>query len=196
MTDSRGGGQTHPVPTDGPDRPLPSEDASFRAIFQREARYVWATLRRLGVHPADLEDLTQEVMFRVYRLLPGYDASRPMRPWLFGIAHRVAAEYRRHRRRHPEVPTAFDDRDAAPAPGDTEAEVAARQARALVERALLAVEVDRRAVFILHDLDGCPVPDIARTLEIPLNTAYSRLRLAREEFRAEVARLQTGRAGR
>jgi RNA polymerase sigma-70 factor (ECF subfamily) len=74
--------------------------------------------------------------------------------------------------------------------------VAARQAKALVERALLAVEVDRRAVFILHDLEGCPAPDIARTLEIPVNTAYSRLRLAREEFRAEVARLHSGRTGR
>lgn len=181
---------------DGPGPALPSEDAGFRALFHREAGYVWATLRRLGVHPADVEDVTQEVMLRVFRLQGEYDPSRPLRPWIFGIAHRVAAEWRRHRRRHPEDPTDFDDRDLASTQGDAEAAVAARQAKALVERALLAVEVDRRAVFILHDLEGCPAPDIARTLEIPVNTAYSRLRLAREEFRAEVARLHSGRTGR
>lgn len=175
---------------------LPSEDARFRELFRREAGYVWASLRRLGVHPSEVEDVTQEVMLRVFRLLGDYDPARPLRPWIFGIAHRVASEWRRHRRRHPEDPTAFEDRELVSGAGDAEAELAARQAKAMVERALLAVEVDRRAVFILHDLEGCPVPEIARTLEIPVNTAYSRLRLAREEFRAEVARLHSGRTGR
>lgn len=196
MTDLRAPGQEPSVQRDGTGPALPSEDAGFRALFHREAGYVWATLRRLGVHPSDVEDVTQEVMLRVFRLQGEYDPSRPLRPWIFGIAHRVAAEWRRHRRRHPEDPTAFEDRDLVSTRGDAEAEVAARQAKALVERALLAVEVDRRAVFILHDLEGCPAPDIARTLEIPVNTAYSRLRLAREEFRAEVARLHSGRTGR
>lgn len=196
MTDLRGPGQDPSVQRDGTGSALPSEDAGFRALFHREAGYVWATLRRLGVHPSDVEDVTQEVMLRVFRLQGDYDPSRPLRPWIFGIAHRVAAEWRRHRRRHPEDPTDFDDRDLASTQGDAEATVAARQAKALVERALLAVEIDRRAVFILHDLEGCPAPDIARTLEIPVNTAYSRLRLAREEFRAEVARLHSGRTGR
>lgn len=196
MTDLRAPGQEPSVQRDGTGPALPSEDAGFRALFHREAGYVWATLRRLGVHPSDVEDVTQEVMLRVFRLQGEYDPSRPLRPWIFGIAHRVAAEWRRHRRRHPEDPTAFEDRDLVSTHGDAEAEVAARQAKALVERALLAVEVDRRAVFILHDLEGCPAPDIARTLEIPVNTAYSRLRLAREEFRAEVARLHSGRTGR
>jgi RNA polymerase sigma-70 factor, ECF subfamily len=196
VTDLRVPGQDPSVQRDGTGPTLPSEDAGFRALFHREAGYVWATLRRLGVHPSDVEDVTQEVMLRVFRLQGDYDPSRPLRPWIFGIAHRVAAEWRRHRRRHPEDPTDFDDRDLASTQGDAEAAVAARQAKALVERALLAVEVDRRAVFILHDLEGCPAPDIARTLEIPVNTAYSRLRLAREEFRAEVARLHSGRTGR
>lgn len=196
MTDLRAPGQDPSVQRDGTGPALPSEDAGFRALFHREAGYVWATLRRLGVHPSDVEDVTQEVMLRVFRLQGEYDPSRPLRPWIFGIAHRVAAEWRRHRRRHPEDPTAFEDRDLVSTRGDAEAEVAARQAKALVERALLAVEVDHRAVFILHDLEGCPAPDIARTLEIPVNTAYSRLRLAREEFRAEVARLHSGRTSR
>jgi DNA-directed RNA polymerase specialized sigma24 family protein len=56
------------VQRDGTGPALPSEDAGFRALFHREAGYVWATLRRLGVHPSDVEDVTQEVMLRVFRL--------------------------------------------------------------------------------------------------------------------------------
>lgn len=196
MTDSLPAGQEPPVQRDRSAIVLPSEDARFRELFLREAGYTLATLRRLGVHPSDVEDLTQEVMLRVFRLLSEYDPTRPLRPWIFGIAHRVASEWRRHRRRHPEVPTDLDDKHLAAGGADAEDALAARQAKSLVERALLALEIDRRAVFILHDLDGCPVPEIARTLDVPLNTAYSRLRLAREDFRAEVARLQSGRTGR
>lgn len=196
MTEPSPVGQTLPVQRDGSERALPSEDARFRELFLREGGYTLATLRRLGVHPSELEDLTQEVMIRVYRLLHEYDPNRPIRPWIFGIAHRVASEWRRHRRRHPEIPTEFTDRDLVGDSPDAEAALASQQAKLLVERALLGVEVERRAVFILHDLDGCPVPEIARTLDVPLNTAYSRLRLAREDFRAELARLHSGRTGR
>ena len=56
-------------------------------------------------------------------------------------------------------------------------------------RALDRVDIGRRAVFILADLEGRAVPEIATELGIPLNTAYSRLRLAREEFAAAALRL-------
>jgi RNA polymerase sigma-70 factor (ECF subfamily) len=62
--------------------------------------------------------------------------------------------------------------------------------RALVAAALESLDLDRRAVFVLHDLDDVPVPEIARTLDIPLNTAYSRLRVARERFVKAITRLR------
>ena len=66
----------------------------------------------------------------------------------------------------------------------------ASEARSIVVAALQAIDEHRRAVFILHELDEQPMPEIAAALEIPLNTAYSRLRLARDEFRAAVARIR------
>jgi RNA polymerase sigma-70 factor (ECF subfamily) len=57
------------------------------------------------------------------------------------------------------------------------------------------VDVDRRAVLILHDLDEVHVPEIAQALGIPLNTAYSRLRLARAEFAAAAKRIRKTRGG-
>jgi len=64
-------------------------------IFQQEFRYVWNSLRRLGVHQRDLEDVVHEVFVRVHDQLPLFDVTRPLRPWLFGIALGLATNYRR-----------------------------------------------------------------------------------------------------
>ncbi len=156
----------------------------FRAVYAAEFGYVWNTLRRLGVQARDLEDLCHDVFVVVFRNLDAYDARRPMRPWLFGIAFRVASDYRRsarHRREVPREPT--DVPSPSPAADDL---VMRRERQHLVVRALEALERGRRAVFVMHDIDGHVMPDIAAALGIPLNTAYSRLRLARADFAAAV----------
>jgi RNA polymerase sigma-70 factor (ECF subfamily) len=70
--------------------------------------------------------------------------------------------------------------------------VAQREGRALIARALGAIDLDRRAVFILHEIDERPMSEIAESMGIPLHTAYSRLRVAREEFEDAVRRIQRG----
>jgi RNA polymerase sigma-70 factor (ECF subfamily) len=165
---------------------------AFRALFEREFAYVFHTLFRLGVRRPDLEDMTHEVFVAVHHVLADYDPTRPLRPWLFGIAFRVASDYRRrahHRREAPEDRggEAVDERPPA------DELLAAEQARRLLIEALDEVELERRAVLVLHDLEGHSVPEIAHALAIPLNTAYSRLRLAREQLRAAVKRLRLRR---
>ena len=147
------------------------------------------TLRRLGIRDRDLEDVTHDVFVVVHRKLDDYDASRPLRPWLFGIAHRVAADYRRLARHRREV---FDEQtDRIPSPrADVEADAQKREARTIVLAALDQLEPQRRAVFAMHEIDGFSMPEIAEALNIPLNTGYSRLRLAREGFAAAVAAVQ------
>jgi RNA polymerase sigma-70 factor, ECF subfamily len=162
--------------------------ARFRALFEREFDYVWASLRRLGVHARDLEDVAQEVFFRVHRRLDEYDPSRPIRPWLFAFAFRCASDWRRLARHGVEVPLNPGE-FAAETPGGDEA-LARTEDRALFMRALEAIEMDRRAVFVLFELDGCPMKEIAELLGVPLFTGYSRLRAAREEFTAAVRRLR------
>jgi RNA polymerase sigma-70 factor (ECF subfamily) len=65
----------------------------------------------------------------------------------------------------------------------------AEQARKLVQTALQAVPYERRAVFVMHELDDTSMHDIAKALRIPLFTAYSRLRKARREFELVVTQL-------
>jgi RNA polymerase sigma-70 factor (ECF subfamily) len=162
--------------------------ATFRTVFEREHGYVWHSLRRLGVAERDLEDVTHDVFVVVHRKLDQYDAARALRPWLFGIAARVASDYRRkasHRFEHP-----GHDVEAVDAQPSPEARLSASDAQKLVIAALQAVEADRRAVLIAVEIDELPVTEVAVALEIPLNTAYSRLRLARAEFGAAVARMR------
>jgi RNA polymerase sigma-70 factor (ECF subfamily) len=189
MTESTGFFQVHDVEPDAsPTRP------DLRVIFEEHFDHVWNTLRRLGVHQADLEDLAHEVFLRVHARLDDFDAARPIRPWLCGFALRVAAEHRRLARHRIEVfGSPVEALDPVP-PADER--IHAGERRALVEAALAALDFDRRAILVLHDVDEIPVPEIARGLGIPLNTAYSRLRVAREELAAALKRLSLSRSRR
>jgi len=179
-----------PLPGPGP-RPAdasrePISDDEFGAIYQAQFDYVFYSLRRLGAHDGDIEDLSHDVFVALYRGRGDYDRARPIRPWLFGIAFRVASDYRRRARHRSEV--AGEGREFADLGPDAEGRLSAAEDRALVREGLLALDLDRRAIFLMHDIDGHPMPEIAAALAVPLNTAYSRLRLAREQFARVVRR--------
>jgi RNA polymerase sigma-70 factor (ECF subfamily) len=160
--------------------------AFFRSLFDRELSYVWSSLGRLGIPEADREDLANEVFFRIYQRMDDYDPARPARPWIFAFAVRVASEHRRRARNRYEALGGGDDAaDAAVAPARPNDDAAG-----LITAALEGLDLDKRAVLVLHDVDGSTVPEIARSLGIPEGTAYSRLRAAREHLTAAVRRLQ------
>ncbi len=160
--------------------------ADFRALFDAHVSYVAASLARLGIGHADRDDLVSEVFVRVHRELVRYDRSRPMRPWLFAFAARVASEHKRLARHRREI-LGVETEATSPEPLADRA-IESREAQALVMSALDTLDDDKRAVFVLHDLDETPVPEIARALGIPEGTAYTRLRAARADFSAAVRR--------
>jgi RNA polymerase sigma-70 factor, ECF subfamily len=161
-------------------------DREFESIFAAQSGYVGRTLRRLGVHEVDLEDVTHEVFLAVHKQRARYDGSRPIRPWLFAFAMRIASDYRRLSRHRVTTIDLSGLADGAVLP---EEQVIVREGLEAVALAIDRLPRDRRVVFVLHDVDGTPIPRIATTLAIPTNTAYSRLRLARREFAAAMRRL-------
>ena len=170
------------------------EELSFREIFGSQFQYVWNALRRLGVPVRDLEDLTHDVFLRVYRQWHQFDPARPVRPWLFAFAFRVASDYRRRAAHRREVlEPAAESLDPEPTAADQLERAEMLSAGWAV---LETLDMGRRAVFILYELDGCSMPEVAMALGIPVNTAYSRLRLAREQFRSSLARVERGRGER
>jgi len=156
--------------------------------YSLEFDYLCRSLARLGVRDADIEDLAHEVFLVLSRKWEDYDPSRPLRPYLFGIVFRVASQ---HRRRHlREIPSELPDvPDTQAQPDQVFSDT---EARKLVLSALERIPLTRRAVFVMHDLDETPMRAIAKTLHIPLFTAYSRLRKARQEFERVVKAIQKG----
>ena len=169
-----------------PTVPVTPDDACLQA-FQEQLDYVWRTLRRFGTTPADVEDLVQEVFLALRKSWPEYDQERPLRPYLFGISFRIASAHQRKRSREVATPV-LEIGDTGPGPEDA---LQAKQARGVVLAALDRIPLPRRAVLVMHDLDGVPVGEVAGALSIPLFTAYSRLRKARKELEAAVRRLIT-----
>ena len=139
---------------------------------------MYRSLRRLGTAPSDIDDLAQEVFLALCRSWSGFDQTRQVRPYLFGIAFRIVAKQRRKRRRETEFQV-IEIADSGPGPDD---ELAAKRAGALLLTALERIPLPRRAVLVMHEIDGVPVQEVAATLGIPRFTVYSRLRKARQEL--------------
>ncbi len=190
MTDREGHPQAPGVelsPTSGA-----GTSVDFRAIFRSECSYVFHSLRRLGVHERDLEDVAHDVFLAIHKKLDEYDPARPLRPWIFAFAFRFASDYRklaRHRREKlADRDDTVEEADTGPSVDDR---IDAERSRKLVLEALDALDLDKRAVFVMHEIDGHAIPAVASSLGIPANTAYSRLRLAREQFTIAVKRLRS-----
>lgn len=155
----------------------------LRALFTKHYGSIWRLLRRLGVRSAQLDDAAQEVFWvaarRASDIQPGSEHS-----FLYGVALRVASQEAKKQRAsapladleaHPSIC------DLGPSP---EEQLADRQARELLDEVLDALPSELRAVFVLFELEGLEVREIATLQEIPVGTASSRLRRAREEFSA------------
>jgi RNA polymerase sigma-70 factor (ECF subfamily) len=167
-----------------PDRPPGSGLDAFDEVYEREFDYVWRSLGRLGVPEHTIPDATHDVFLVLHRRWNEIDRKNELRPWLFGVARRVAAAWRAKRR---EFPT--DEEPAAPHSSD-DPQIAKRN---LVWAALQTLDDDRRTVVILHDLEGHTGAEIAEMLGIPTNTVHSRLRLARADLVAAVRALRGDR---
>lgn len=162
------------------------DDDAFEAVYAAHHDFAWRCLRALGVHPASVDDATQDVFVIVHRKLHRFDHKAPIKAWVFGIVRNVARRYR-ERAARPRPPLQVVD---PPAPDEV---TAWREAASVVERFLDELDDGQRAVFVLSQLEGMSVVEIAKTLRLKTNTAYSRLRLARQRFRRVVDREQAKR---
>ena len=150
----------------------------FPGLYADQKRFLWRVLLRLGVPRSDAPDAAQEVFVIAHKKLSTFDGTSSPRTWLFGIARRVAADWRKRAHVKREEPSAKLPEQSTPAAQT--AEVEARQARALLERALEQLSDEQRAVFVLFELEEWPMAEVAQAAACPLQTAYSRLHAARK----------------
>jgi RNA polymerase sigma-70 factor, ECF subfamily len=166
---------------------LPAPD--FRDLFENEYAYVRTSARRLGIPERELDDVVHDVFLAVHRKLEDFDSDRPLRPWLFGITFRVVVGQKRRFGYTREQLSRAEPSDTANTELLADEQLEAEERRRMVHEALLDLDDGKRAVFIMHELEEVPIAEIAVALEIPVNTAYSRLRLARNEFGQALGRV-------
>jgi RNA polymerase sigma-70 factor (ECF subfamily) len=166
-----------------------TDQAKLAELVKAHFRVVWRTLRRLGLNDADADDGAQQVFLIVARKLDVIEPGKE-RSFLVGVSYRVAANARRavEKHRHEELGT-----ERAPhATFDNPEELLQwRQTRALLDEVLETMPLPQRSVFVLFELEGMTTPEIAESLDLPLGTAASRLRRARELFLRESKRVRT-----
>jgi RNA polymerase sigma-70 factor (ECF subfamily) len=173
-----------PLPVDAP-------APSFAELFDSYFAFVWRTARRLGIPESNLDDVVQETFLVAYRRRDDFEGRSSVKTWLYGIAFNVVRSHRREL--GTKYPAALDPERADPsvltdgADGPHES-AAKRQAVRLVDMFLHDLNEDQRDVFVLAELEQLTAPEISGVLGVPLNTVYSRLRLARAEFAKAVTR--------
>ncbi len=155
----------------------------FSQIFRDHTPFLWRTLMNLGVPRHEAQDLCQEVMLTVHRRLPEFDG-RSLRGWMYGICVRVASDFRRSARVRREVlPGTLPEASSAPPQPEQ------LEQRRQLERALSALEQlseEKRAAFVLYEVEGLTLAEVSEALQAPLQTVYSRIKTAREALRQQL----------
>lgn len=162
--------------------------ALLQGLYRAHAGAVsrWIAARGLPTH--DIPDAVQDTFLVVHRQLETFDFQRPIRPWLFGIAWRVAALHkRRAAKRHERL-------HIVPAPAripPADASLSRAEAAEVVEMCLAELDEAKRIVFVMSDVDGLTAPEIATAIGISESAVRSRLKRARRSFERAASRLMS-----
>ena len=161
----------------------------FDEVYREHLAFVWRSARRLGVRDASLDDVVQDIFVIVHRRLADFEGRSALRTWLFAITIRTVRDQRRsvgQRSLGGAVEVDLDSvRATSPGPGESFEKAEAVQ---LLHALLDGMSDERREIFVMSELEQVPMPEIADVLRVNVNTAYARLRAARQQFEASIAR--------
>ena len=169
----------------------------FESIYRQYFDFVWSSVRRLGVGPHAVDDVVQEVFIVIHSRLHTLERPEALRSWIYGVVRRtVSGHHRSQRLKETSGVNLAAEPDVRLRP-QTPFDLAEQNDQVKLLYSLLEeLDEPKREVFVMAELDELTAPEIAEILEIPLNTAYSRLRAARQAFDAAFERRAVPRAGR
>lgn len=147
----------------------------FRAVYRAHYGFVWHALHRFGVAPAVVDDAVQDVFVVAYRRRDSYRGPTP-KPWLYGIARRVASNYRRSLQRRAQRDQALPRATRPPAADGT------REIIEGLERYLAGLRSEDRELFVLSEIEGMTGPELASATGRNVQTIYTRVRKLKVEL--------------
>lgn len=179
---SRDGGSPAPLDRGVLTRCRAQDPMAFRAFVVRYERMVFALLSRMLGHGPEVEDLAQEAFVRAYRAFPDFDLDGPAKPstWLLTIATRLALDAKKKKRLDQ---GSLEDAAESSTGSNPQLTLERRELGRAISDAAGTLPDDQRAAFILASYHGLSILEIADALEVPENTAKTRLFRAREKMR-------------
>lgn len=174
------------------------EGLTYEQIYESHFDFVWRNARRLGVSDVSIDDVVQDVFIVAHRKLPCFEARSSIRTWLFGILLKVAKDHRRSEKRRltrEQVSVEISSIDGE-RPDTPEGALSRKQAASLLLELLQTLDEDKRAIFVLVELEQMSVADVAEMLGLNANTAHARLRAARQAFERALTRHRARMGGR
>jgi RNA polymerase sigma-70 factor (ECF subfamily) len=158
------------------------------SLFREHGPYVWRVLRRLGVAENDVADVCQEIFVIVHRKLGEFEGRSSIRTWIYGICVRASADHRKRAHHRKELLT--DDPPEQTSNDTPDRSIAMREARALLDGILDRLDDEKRAVFVLYEIEQLPMNEVVSAIGCPLQTGYSRLHAARAFVTDAIRRLR------
>ncbi len=159
----------------------------LRGIVRAHFADVWRFLRRIGFDRHVADDAAQDLFFVALRRMDEIEPGRE-RAFLFGAALRIAARLRRKGAREVPVDAVRTEDEPEELAVTPEQRLDEERARHLLYRLLSELDERFRVVFVMYELEAMTMQEIADVLEIPPGTVASRLRTARDDFQARLAR--------
>jgi len=194
MATGRGTASDAPLESAVPDvssrdeRAKSSADERLVGWFREHFDTVWRFAARLGVPRQHVDDVVQEVFITASRRA-AVIVSGAERRFLIGVTIKIAANQRRRSARQLDRPGLVEEHADASRDG---AELLERKRELeLFYAALDALPYEQRSAFVLHEIEGFTVPQIAELLDIPQGTVASRLGRARRAFAKSAERLRS-----
>jgi RNA polymerase sigma-70 factor (ECF subfamily) len=166
-----------------------SLDPTFRQVYAEHFQLVWRGLKRLGVNESLLEDAVQDVFVVVHRRLAEFERRSSLKTWVYGIAVRVAKDYRRTEQRRSRRVQKFAELSKSEPVAQQPSDAAERrEANRILHRALGELDDELRAVLVLIEFEQLSVREAAGALNLQPRTCQRRIKKARAEFEAAVHR--------
>lgn len=172
----------------GPEAGTSAVSLSVEDVYRSHSEFVWACLQRFGVRDRDLDDVLQEVFVVVHQRLKTFRGDARITTWLYAICLRVASSHRRRAHVRRELAVHDFGEAAALDQSSPEEDCAERQQQRILSRILDELDLEKRALLVMFEIDELACEEIAAMVGVPLGTVYSRLHAARKAFEKAVSR--------
>jgi RNA polymerase sigma-70 factor (ECF subfamily) len=160
-------------------RYLSGDRGAFAVLVERHERRVYNLALRMTGREEDARDAAQEAFLTALRKLSSFRGEAAFTTWMHRVTVNACYDLLRKRQRQPLLDRGGEDDlprlEPPPAPDHADVTVLSID----VQRALLEVPEDFRAVMILHDVQDLPQEEVAAILGVPVGTVKSRLHRGR-----------------